>query len=75
MANLSNDSNISWFKNAIIYHILIDRFAGFDSTDNWEKPIFLGGNIKGIIKKLNYLEDLGITTIWISPFLVALQLF
>lgn len=57
-----------WFKNAIIYHIIIDRFAGFDSTDNWEKPIFLGGNIRGIIKKLPYLNDLGITALWISPF-------
>ena len=57
-----------WFKNAIIYHILIDRFAGFTSTDNWDKPMFLGGNIKGIIKKLPYLKDLGIDTIWISPF-------
>jgi glycosidase len=68
MANSYNDSNISWFKNAIIYHILIDRFSGFDSTDNWEKPIFLGGTIKGIIKKLPYFDNLGITTIWISPF-------
>ena len=59
---------IDWFKNAIIYHIIIDRFAGFDSADNWNKSTFLGGNIRGIIKKLPYLNDLGITTIWISPF-------
>ena len=59
---------IEWFKNAIIYHIFIDRFAGFTSTKNWNKPEFLGGNIKGIIKKIPYLKDLGITTIWISPF-------
>ncbi|MCK4332986.1 MAG: hypothetical protein KAV40_05340 [Thermoplasmatales archaeon] len=59
---------IDWFKNAIIYHIIIDRFAGFDSADNWDKSTFLGGNIRGIIKKLPYLNDLGITTIWISPF-------
>ena len=29
-----------WFKDAIIYHILIDRFAGFKSTEGWDKPIF-----------------------------------
>jgi len=57
-----------WFKNAVIYHILIDRFAGFTSTENWEKPEFLGGNIKGITKKIPYLQDLGVNTIWISPF-------
>jgi len=60
--------NPSWFKNVIIYHILIDRFAGFKSTYNWDKPIFLGGNIKGIIDKLPYLINLGINTLWISPF-------
>ena len=58
----------TWFKNAIIYHILIDRFAGYSSTQDWEKPVFLGGNLCGIIKKLPYLKDLGITTLWISPF-------
>lgn len=57
-----------WFKNAIIYHILIDRFAGFKTSNNWEKPEFLGGNIKGIIQSLPYLDKLGINTIWISPF-------
>ena len=61
-------NGVHWFKNAIIYHILIDRFAGYNSTDNWDKPIFIGGNILGIIKKLNYLKNLGINTIWISPF-------
>lgn len=61
-------SNTSWFKKSIIYHILIDRFAGFKSTKDWDKPVFLGGNIQGIIKKIKYLEELGINTIWISPF-------
>ena len=61
-------NNVSWFKDSVIYHILIDRFAGFKSIENWAKPQFLGGNIKGITEKLSYLEELGINTIWISPF-------
>ncbi len=60
--------NADWFNNTVIYQILIDRFAGFNSSENWEKPEFLGGNIKGIIEKLPYLEKLGVNTIWISPF-------
>lgn len=59
---------VDWFKNAVIYQILIDRFAGFKSIKNWGKPEFLGGNIKGIIEKLPYLHNLGVNTIWISPF-------
>ena len=57
-----------WFKNSIIYHVLIDRFAGFNSIKDWDNPKFLGGNVRGIINKLDYLKNLGINTIWISPF-------
>jgi len=61
-------SSIEWFKKAIIYHILIDRFAGYSSTKKWDKPIFIGGNLNGIMNKLSYLKKLGVNTIWISPF-------
>ena len=66
--HIKSMGGVDWFKNAIIYHILIDRFAGYATTENWNKPIFLGGNIDGIIKKLSYLQNLGVNTIWISPF-------
>ena len=62
--------SVDWFKDAIIYHILIDRFAGFKSNE-WEKPEFLGGNIKGIIGKLDYIKELGVNTLWLSPFYEA----
>jgi cyclomaltodextrinase len=61
-------SGINWIKNNVIYHIFIDRFAGYHSTENWDQPVFLGGTIRGIISKLPYLRDLGVTTLWISPF-------
>jgi len=61
-------TGVNWFKKAVIYQILIDRFAGFKTKDGWDKPGFLGGNIKGIIEKIPYLRDLGVNTIWISPF-------
>ena len=57
-----------WFDRAIIYQILIDRFAGYDPKKDWTKPDFIGGNIKGIIDKLPYLKNLGVNTLWISPF-------
>jgi cyclomaltodextrinase len=55
------------FRHSVIYHILIDRFAGY-SSDEWHKPYFLGGNIRGIIEKLGYLKDLGVSVLWLSPF-------
>lgn len=58
---------IQWFQNAIIYQIFIDRFSGtkHNYTTN---PRFNGGNIKGIIEKFDYFTDLGINTLWLSPF-------
>jgi glycosidase len=47
--------NGGWFKKAVIYHIMIDRFAGYKSESNWDKPVFLGGNLKGIIKNCSTL--------------------
>jgi len=58
----------SWSNNDIIYHILIDRFSSSKSDKNWKKPIFYGGTLKGINDKLPYLKNLGVTTLWISPF-------
>jgi len=60
--------DITWDSHDVIYHILIDRFAGFSSIKNWDEPLFIGGNLKGLCKKLDYLEALGVTALWISPF-------
>ncbi len=65
---MKKDGDASWFDNAIIYHILIDRFAGYKTSRGWNHPKFLGGNITGIIDKIPYLSDLGINTILLSPF-------
>lgn len=61
-------SSSSWFSEAIVYHILIDRFAGYNEDKIWQSPEFMGGNLNGIKEKAEYLSDLGINTLWISPF-------
>ena len=65
-----NDSH--WVKTAVIYHIFIDRFFRGGSRSNHigdeTKPVFCGGNLQGVTEKLDYLSDLGINTIWLSPF-------
>jgi glycosidase len=65
-------SGVEWFQDAIIYHIFIDRFSRGKEKDTEEvdakKPVFCGGNIRGIIERLDYIEDLGANTIWLSPF-------
>jgi cyclomaltodextrinase len=64
----STHLNMAW-RNEVIYHILIDRFAGYDPHKNPLKPDYIGGNITGIIENLDYIQDLGATCIYLSPFL------
>ncbi len=52
----------------IMYFLVTDRFFGqnkrnVDPSDN----SLHGGTLDGIIEKLDYLEELGITAIWITP--------
>lgn len=67
MYNLKPVVTPSWFAEAIVYHILVDRFAGYRTGLDWKKPRFLGGNLQGVSEKIPYLSDLGINTIWLSP--------
>ena len=61
-----------WFKDAIIYHLLIDRFSRGKNEGEIQaspsEPIFCGGDLRGIVERMDYLKDLGINTLWLSPF-------
>lgn len=63
-------------ESDIIYMILTDRFYDADPTNNGTlnqeyRPGQLkytqGGDWKGITQKLDYIKNLGVTAIWISP--------
>lgn len=63
-----------WFKTGVTYHIFVDRFNNEDSTlEDVDKDLVevYGGNLKGIINKLDYLEDLGVDIIYLSPIFEA----
>ncbi len=53
----------------MIYHILIDRFDGGWKTPPQNANGFLGGTIKGVTRRLDYIQSLGASAIWLSPFL------
>jgi glycosidase len=55
-----------WFHSTAIYHMLIDRFAGTIIGENGNR--FMGGTLKGITQKLDYISGLGFNCIWLSPF-------
>ncbi|WP_457942500.1 alpha-amylase family glycosyl hydrolase [Caproiciproducens sp. LBM24188] len=63
-------------ENDIIYMVLTDRFYDGDSSNNGTlnveyRPGNLkytqGGDWKGLTQKLDYIKNLGVTAIWISP--------
>lgn len=59
-------------KNAVFYNILIDRFSRGKELDKepWicDGPNFCGGNLKGITERLDYLKDLGVDILLLTPF-------
>lgn len=57
-----------WIKHSIIYHVLIDRFAGFSEQADAGKDTFCGGNLKAVEQKLDHIQNLGADTLWLSPF-------
>lgn len=66
-----------WVKNAVFYQIFPDRFAWSSQVakpgkfESWDSlPTvhgFKGGDLMGVLEKLDYLEDLGITAIYFNP--------
>jgi glycosidase len=62
---------VDW-RDEIIYQVLVDRYANGDVNNDFRtQPGYLaryqGGDWKGMAENLDYLVDLGITTLWISP--------
>ncbi len=53
-------SDRHWYKNAVIYELHIKAF--FDANNDGV------GDFAGLYQKLDYLQDLGITAIWLLPF-------
>ncbi|HSQ26416.1 MAG TPA: glycoside hydrolase family 13 protein [Anaerolineales bacterium] len=70
-----------WAQDAIFYQIFPDRFYNGDKKNDppnvqpWGSPPtihgFQGGDLRGIIYKLNYLLDLGITAIYLNPIFLS----
>jgi glycosidase len=63
----------------VLYLIMIDRFADGDQSNNdppqsrglydrSNKFYYHGGDLQGVIDRLRYLKDLGITAIWLTPW-------
>ena len=67
----------AWVRDAVFYQIFPDRFAGSGRVpkpgplEPWDAPPtvygFKGGDLLGIVEKLDHLQDLGVTAIYLTP--------
>jgi maltose alpha-D-glucosyltransferase / alpha-amylase len=55
-----NGAEALWYKDAIIYETHVRAF--FDSNGDGK------GDFQGLTAKLDYIQDLGATTVWVLPF-------
>ncbi len=74
---MSSVQTPDWVKSAIFYQIFPDRFARSRAVpkpgnlERWDHPPtnhgFKGGDLIGVVERLDYLQDLGITAIYFCP--------
>lgn len=58
IANISDDP--LWYKDAVIYQLHVRSF--FDANNDGI------GDFRGLVSKLDYLQDLGVSALWLLPF-------
>jgi glycosidase len=66
------------WRDEVIYQLLVDRFADGDLNNDVNiEPYALGryqgGDWQGVIDHLSYLQQLGVTALWISPVVRNLE--
>ncbi len=72
-----------WVKHAVFYQIFPDRFARSPRTEHprgiafkpWGSPPeeqgYQGGDLHGIVDRLDYLQNLGITALYLNPIFAS----
>eukprot|EP00929_Paragymnodinium_shiwhaense_P065380 TRINITY_DN32782_c0_g1_i1.p1 TRINITY_DN32782_c0_g1~~TRINITY_DN32782_c0_g1_i1.p1 ORF type:complete len:437 (+),score=54.48 TRINITY_DN32782_c0_g1_i1:117-1427(+) len=65
-------------ENLVIYQILLDRFAPTPGKpllvesehvrDQGPETFWCGGTLKGVLDKLDYIQELGCNAVWLSPW-------
>ncbi|PFR24934.1 alpha-amylase [Bacillus cereus] len=60
------------WKDEVIYSIMVDRFNNGDAKNDKQLDVgnlegYQGGDIQGIIKRIDYIKDMGFSTIMLSP--------
>lgn len=56
----------------LVYFVMVDRFANGDPSndaaiDPSDPHAFHGGDLRGVLERVDYLAELGVTHVWLSP--------
>ena len=70
--DLAHATQVADWRDEVIYQIVVDRFEDGDPNNNYNVDYrraasYHGGDWQGIIDRLDYIETLGVTALWISP--------
>ena len=60
----------AWLRDAVIYQVFVDRFAttgGVPFAEPSSPSGVYGGTLRGVLERLPYLVDLGVTCLWLTP--------
>lgn len=65
-------THVDDWRDEVIYQVMVDRFANGDVNNDYgaapgHLSRYQGGDWRGLEAHLDYLEALGVTTLWISP--------
>lgn len=67
---IDDDPAPKWAREAVVYQIFADRFAassGGELPDGHNIEAVMGGTLRGITARLDYIRDLGATAVWLTP--------
>lgn len=66
-------SNMMWFHGTVYYQIFVDSFASgsHDLPPRRGREVRLGGDLLGILDKIEYIESLGVEALYLTPVYVA----
>ena len=76
-----NENDFDW-DEAVVYFMMTDRFFDGNESNNTasgantygDNPgLYHGGDFAGVTAKLDYLQDLGVNTIWLTPIVENIQ--
>lgn len=65
------------FNGWSVYHVMLAYFANGDARNDrsglrrWVHPNYAGGDLQGVLGKVDYLKSLGVNAVWLSPLFAS----